>query len=58
MRRGRNAERTAAERKVRVARAGTAMLGLIVALAWTIGVQIPIHWVLDRDGTGMIETCS
>ncbi len=30
--------------------AGTAMLGLVVALAWTIGVQIPTHLVLDRDG--------
>lgn len=30
--------------------AGTAMLGLIVALAWTIGVQIPTHLLLDRDG--------
>ena len=26
------------------------MLGLVVALAWTIGVQIPTHLVLDRDG--------
>ena len=30
--------------------ADTAMLGLIVALAWTIGVQIPAHLLLDREG--------
>jgi hypothetical protein len=30
--------------------AGTAILGLMVALAWTIGVQIPTHLLLDRDG--------
>ena len=30
--------------------AGAAMLGLIVTLAWTIGVQIPTHVRLDRGG--------
>jgi hypothetical protein len=30
--------------------AGAAMLGLIVALVWTIGVQIPTNMRLDRDG--------
>jgi hypothetical protein len=30
--------------------AGTAMLGWIVTLAWTIGAQIPTHKRLDRDG--------
>ena len=31
-------------------RAGTAMLGLIVVLAWTMAVQIPIHLRLDKGG--------
>ncbi|HVA78745.1 MAG TPA: hypothetical protein VNF27_12650 [Candidatus Binataceae bacterium] len=30
--------------------AGAAMLGLIVVLVWTIGVQVPAHLALDRNG--------
>ena len=30
--------------------AGTALLGLIVVLAWTMAVQIPIHLRLDKGG--------